>query len=400
MENNEKIQDLLERGVENVIPSREELEKLLLSGKKLNIYFGIDPTGTRVHLGHAVGLRKLQKLVELGHKVTFLIGDFTAKIGDTSDKESERPVLTDEQIKENFAEYRKQAEKILDFSKVEIKYNSEWLSKLNFADILELAGYFSLNDFIGRELIRKRLDGGKRVSLPETLYPLMQGYDSYQLDTDIQLGGTDQTFNMQAGRTLNKAMRKKESFIIANGFLPGTDGRKMSKTWDNAIWLNDSPEEIYGKVMSISDEVMREYWIYGTDVSLSEIEEKMKRIEKGENPMVVKKELAAQIVKELWGGAAVKDAEANFQAKIVKKVGGEDVRTIEFTTDALIAEDLPGQLLEWGLVSSKNEGRRLLSQGAVYINGQRVSPDALKFDLKEGENLLRVGRRRYVKLER
>ncbi|MBU1457162.1 tyrosine--tRNA ligase, partial [Patescibacteria group bacterium] len=273
MNDKDKIKDLIERCVENVIPSKKELGELLLSGKKLNIYFGIDPTGIKIHLGHAMPLRKLQLLSDLGHKVTFLIGDFTATIGDTSDKEGERPVLTREEIEKNFATYKKQAEKVLDFTNIEVKFNSEWLKKLTFGEVLFLAGHFSVNDFVSRELIRKRLDEGKRVSLPEVLYPLMQGYDSYHLNTDIQLGGTDQTFNMQAGRKLNKVLGKKESFIIANGFLLGTDGRKMSKTWGNAIWLDDKPEEIYGKVMSIKDELIIEYFKFGTSVSLGEIDE-------------------------------------------------------------------------------------------------------------------------------
>ncbi|MEK7451065.1 MAG: tyrosine--tRNA ligase, partial [Patescibacteria group bacterium] len=230
----DKIDELLTRGVANIIPSKEELRKVLSSNKKLNVYLGIDPTATRIHLGHAVVLRKLEEFAKLGHNVTFLIGDFTALIGDTSDKDTERPVLTSEQIQENFKTYKKQAEKILDFSKVTIRYNSEWLNKLSFPEIIKLAQQFSFGDFGSRELIRKRIDAGKRVGMHEGLYPAMQGYDSYFLNTDIQIGGTDQTFNMQAGRTLQKNWRNKESFIIATEFLMGTDGRKMSKTWGNA----------------------------------------------------------------------------------------------------------------------------------------------------------------------
>ena len=294
----ELIESFLTRGVKNIIPSRKELEDLLYSDKKLNVYLGIDPTATRIHLGHAFPLRKLQILADLGHHVTFLIGDFTAKVGDTSDKETERPVLTDEQIMINFETYKRQAEKFLDFSQVELHHNSEWLSKLTFGDVLELTGHFSLNDFISRELIKKRLTEGKRVSLPEVLYPIMQGYDSYFMDTDIQLGGTDQTFNMQAGRTLNKDKRGKESFIMANGFLPGTDGRKMSKTWGNAIWIEDSPEEVYGKVMSVSDDVILTYYEMGTNIGKEVIDEAKKRLEGGENPMMLKRELAKIIVSD------------------------------------------------------------------------------------------------------
>ena len=247
------IDDILTRGVANIIPSKKELEKALKSNKKLNIYLGIDPTATRIHLGHAFPLRKLQKLSELGHHVAFIIGDFTARVGDTSDKEGERPVLTPKEIKANFSTYKKQAEKFLDFSKIDIRYNSEWLSKLTLTEVIELLKHFSVGDFISRELIRKRIDSGKRVALQEMIYPVMQGYDSLHLKTDLQLGGTDQTFNMQAGRTLIKNIDKRPSFVLTNNFLTGTDGRKMSKSWGNAIWIEDKPKNVYGKIMSISD---------------------------------------------------------------------------------------------------------------------------------------------------
>jgi tyrosyl-tRNA synthetase len=252
------IDEILTRGVENIIPDKNKLRVLLESGKKLNIYLGIDPTATNIHVGHAVPLRKLQKFAELGHNVTFLIGDFTALIGDTSDKDSERPHLTREQIESNFQTYKRQAEKILDFDKITVKHNSDWLSKLSYAQIIELMQHFSAGEFFSRELIKKRLTEGKHVGLHEIMYPVMQGYDSYIMDTDIQLGGTDQTFNMQAGRILQKDIRNKESFIIANGFLMGTDGRKMSKTWNNAIWLTDEPNDMFGKVMSLKDELIIE----------------------------------------------------------------------------------------------------------------------------------------------
>src|SRR3989338_8819835 len=261
----DSIDELLSRGVENIIPNKEKLRALLASGKKLNIYLGIDPTATQIHIGHAVPLRKLNAFAKLGHNVTFLIGDFTALIGDTSDKDTERPVLTIEQIEANFQTYKKQAEKILDFSNVTVRFNSEWLKDLKFAEIVKLCQHFSAGDFLGRELIKKRLSEGKKVGLHELLYPVMQGYDSYFMDTDIQLGGTDQTFNMQAGRTLQKDLRGKESFILSNEFLTGTDGRKMSKTWGNAIWLDDSPNDMFGKVMSIKDELIIEYFTLGTE---------------------------------------------------------------------------------------------------------------------------------------
>ena len=403
----QRVDKFLTRGVENIIPDKGELRKLLLSGKVLNVYLGIDPTATKIHLGHAFPLRKLQILAELGHKVTFLIGDFTAKIGDTSDKETERPILTDEQIEENFQTYKRQAEKFLDFSKVSVHHNSEWLSKLNFADVLKLTANFSLNDFISRELIKKRLTEGKRVSLPETLYPIMQGYDSYSMDTDIQLGGTDQTFNMQAGRTLIKNLKNKESFIVANGFLPGTDGRKMSKTWGNAIWLEDSPEEIYGKVMSISDDVILSYFMMGTNADLEMIEDAKKRLENGENPMNVKKELAKIIVKELHNDEAVSLAEEYFRKTVVEKEAGEDAPTYETTERELgVVQDIDGQnslaniTVGLGLVGSKSEFKRLFDEGAIYLNEKRIEKNWEKIEISEGENVIRIGKRKYLKIVR
>ena len=265
------IEELLTRGVENIIPNKEKLRELLGRGKKLNVYLGIDPTATQIHLGNAVPLRKLQRFADLGNHVTFLIGDFTALIGDTSDKDAERTVLTSEQIEQNFQTYKAQAQKLLDFSKITVRFNSEWLSKLTHAEIIKLMQHFSAGDFFNRELIKKRLSESKHVGLHEIMYPVMQGYDSYFLDTDIQLGGTDQTFNMQAGRILQKDLRRKESFIIANGFLTGTDGRKMSKTWNNAIWLTDEPNDMFGKIMSLKDDLIMEYFKLATNISMEQI---------------------------------------------------------------------------------------------------------------------------------
>jgi tyrosyl-tRNA synthetase len=395
MNDKDKINDLVERCVENVIPSGEKLKELLLSDKKLNIYLGIDPTGIKIHLGHAVALRKLQLLSELGHKVTFLIGDFTATIGDTSDKESERPVLTREEIEKNFATYKKQAEKVLDFTNIEVKFNSEWLSKLTFGDVLFLAGNFSVNDFTSRELVRKRLDEGKRVSLPETLYPLMQGYDSYHLDTDIQLGGTDQTFNMQAGRKLLKALSKKESFIIANGFLPGTDGRKMSKTWGNAIWLDDAPEEIYGKIMSIKDELILEYFEFGTNMPLDEIEEVKRELEKSDNPMEIKKRLAEKIIEELYSKKESVKAGEYFKKTVQQGQAGDDVVVVSVGKKSLDVDELMEIVVNEGLVKSKSQFRRLLEQGAVYVGEKRLVGNEIQL-IKEV--VVRVGKRRYLRL--
>lgn len=394
----EKIEEIISRGVVNIIPGKPELEKLLKSGKKLNVYLGIDPTSTKIHLGHAVALRRLQLLVELGHNVTFLIGDFTALIGDTSDKETERPVLTYEQIEQNFQTYKEQAGRFLDFSKITLVHNGDWLKDLNFAEILKLTRHFSLNDFISRELIKKRLNNGDSVSLPEVIYPIMQGYDSWYLDTDIQLGGTDQVFNMQAGRTLQKDLRGKESFIVENGLLVGTDGRKMSKTWGNGIWLTDSPEEVYGKAMSIADNAIEDFLIKGTSLPMSQVKELMEKITKGENPVVVKRELAKTIVAELCGEEAVEKAVKHFQAAVVNKEAPADSVTVKLFDKSLQIDRLADLIVENKLVESKSEFRRLMEQGGIYLNEVRLEKDSRELSLNDGENVVRVGKRKYMKL--
>lgn len=390
----DKIEELLTRGVANIIPSRELLEKLLRSGKKLNVYLGIDPTATKIHLGNAVPLRKLQQLAELGHNVTFLIGDFTALIGDTSDKDSERPVLTSEQIAENFKTYKKQAEKILDFSKIKVRYNSEWLDKLTSREFIKLAQQFSFGDFAARELIRKRLSSGKHIGLHEGLYPAMQGYDSYYLDTDIQVGGTDQTFNMQAGRVLQKNWRKKESFILANEFLAGTDGRKMSKTWNNAIWLGDTPNDIFAKVMAINDDLIIQYLTLATGVPNEEIEKAKERLEKGENPIKIKRELALEIVGKIHGAEAAQEAQEHFQKTVQHKELPKEIELLNIdASDPLMALDI---LINSKIVSSRSEAKRLIQQNAITIDGKEITDS--NFYFKDGQ-ILKIGKRRIFKVK-
>jgi tyrosyl-tRNA synthetase len=388
MDKVDKVEELLTRGVANIIPGKEELKNVLASGKKLNVYLGIDPTSTKIHLGHAVGLKKLNEFAKTGHNVTLVIGDFTALIGDTSDKDTERPVLTPVEIQENFKTYKKQAEKILDFSKVKVRYNSEWLNKLTFPEIIKLAQQFSFGDFGSRELIKKRLSASKHVGLHEGLYPVAQGYDSYFLDTDIQIGGTDQTFNMQAGRILQKNWRNKDSFIIAVEFLMGTDGRKMSKSWGNAIWLDDQPNDMYAKVMAINDDLIDQYFTLATNIDI----EKLKEIKSNKNPMEVKKELAKIIVTELYSEKGAQDAAENFRKTVQDKEKPTDIikktlsNAVKTTEEALIAS---------GLLNSKSEVKRLIEQGGVTLNGKKItSPEEKIID-----GILGVGKRRFVKIE-
>jgi len=383
----QNIDELLTRGVANIIPGKEELKKLLESGKKLNVYLGIDPTATHIHLGHAVPLRKLQQFADLGHNVTFLIGDFTALIGDASDKDSERPVLTKEQIETNFQTYKKQAGKILDFTKVNIRYNSEWLSKVSLEDTIKLSQNFSFGDFASRELVAKRLKDGKHVGFHEALYPILQGYDSYFMDTDIQVGGTDQTFNMQAGRTLQKNLRKKESFVLANLFLEGTDGRKMSKTWGNAIWLDDTPNDTYAKAMAINDNLIAQYLTLATSLSLNEISKFESEFKKGENPINIKKKLAHQIVEELHDKKSADQAQENFQKIVQNKEIPSEIPTFTPSRGATAAETIS----EWGNISI-SEVKRLTNQGGIEINGQTIGSNQLNQAPTPG-TIIKVGKK-------
>lgn len=391
---NDKIDSVLTRGVANIIPGKEELKKAL-SERKLNIYLGIDPTATRIHLGHAVSLLKLQKFAEGGHNVTFLIGDFTALVGDTSDKESERPILTPEEIKENFKTYKKQAEKILDFSKIKVVHNSEWLSKLTYAEILRLKQQFTLNDFISRELIKKRLADGKSVRLDETEYPIMQGYDSYIMDTDLQIGATDQTFNMQAGRVLQKKLRNKESFVLTTEYLPGTDGRKMSKSWGNAIWLNDNPSDTFAKIMAINDDLIITYYTLATRVSNDEIKAIEERLKSGENPIKVKKELAFIIIAELHSEKAAEEAKDFFEKTVQKREMPEDIPTVELNPEThLAAYEL---LVELGLSTSKSEAKRLIEQGGVYVDEELVATPNQEI-IPQDNMIIKAGKRHFVRI--
>lgn len=377
------IDEVLTRRVTNIIPNKQKLKELLKSDKKLNVYLGIDPTATRIHVGHAVALRKLQEFVELGHNVTFLIGDFTALIGDTSDKDTERPVLTYKEINENFKTYKKQASKILDFKKVKVKFNSTWLSKLKFADIIKLCQEFSFGEFAGRELIKKRLTDKKKVGLHEALYPAMQGYDSYIMDTDIQIGGADQTFNMQAGRVLQSNLRNKESFVLVTSYLTGTDGRKMSKSWGNAIWLSDTADEIYGKTMSLPDDLIVEYFENATNATESKINEVKKALKGGVNPVEVKKELALLLTTEFRSKKEATKAKNNFERSFQK-------HEPEYTLEIKLQKNLADTVAPFTNLKSSSDAKRLIQQGGLTINGDVVTD--LNYKIKKGDKI-KIGKK-------
>ncbi|MFC1730958.1 tyrosine--tRNA ligase [candidate division KSB1 bacterium] len=359
----EKIEEILTRGVSEVV-DKENLKKRLLSGKRLRIKLGIDPTSPDLHIGRAVLLLKLRDFQELGHEIVLIVGDVTGVIGDTSDKESERPLLTQKEVKENAKTYFKQAGKVLDMSLVEKHFNSEWLSKLSYNEIGGHADQFSVADFIARDNIKKRLDTGKRVSLREMLYPLMQGYDSVAIKADVELGGNDQWFNLLAGRKLQARFNQEPQDILTTNLILGTDGRKMSSSWGNTINLTDTPEDMYGKVMSIPDELIISYFIHCTRVTNEHIKEVEDSMKGGSNPRDTKMELAREITTLYYGEKVAQKAEEVF-VKTFQKGDMSDSPAVSVESGTLLKD----VLIKEEIVSSGNEFVRLVESGSISIVG-------------------------------
>ena len=394
LKKHDEITEILERGIEEVIV-RKELEEKLRSGKKIKLYLGFDPTGARLHIGHAIALRKLRDFQRLGHHVIFLIGSFTALIGDTSDKDSPRQPLTSAQIEENFKTYKEQASKILDFSKVELRYNSDWLSKLNFKDVLNLANKFTVQQMIEREMYRRRIAEGKPIGLHEFLYPLMQGYDSVAMDVDLEVGGNDQLFNMLAGRTLQKVLKNREKHVMTVKLLEGTDGRKMSKTYENFINITDPSGEQYGKLMSINDGLILKYFELCTDVPMSKIAEFAAGMKAGENPRDLKMRLAREIVTIYHDAGAATEAESEF-VKIFQK--HETPTKIEEKKMQKKSYGICELIFEVGLATSKSEARRMVEQGGASIDDQKITDPKQTIELNKKGFVLKVGKRHFLKV--
>lgn len=386
---NVKIEELLSRSVNEVIPSNESLRKLLLSGKKLRIKLGIDPTSPNVHIGRAVTLLKLKDFQDLGHTVVFIIGDATGVVGDTSDKTSERPMLSRAEIEKNLTEYVNQVEKILDKKQLEVRHNSEWLLQLDYAEIGEQANAFSVAEFIARDNIRKRLDEGKRVSLREVLYPLMQGYDSVAVKADVELGGTDQRFNLLAGRTLQEKLGQFPQHVLMTELILGTDGRKMSSSWGNTINLNDAPNDMFGKVMSIPDTLIKEYFVHVTRVPFKDIE-----IITALSPRDAKLALATEIVRMYHSITDAEKARDRFISVFSKgEISEEDAVEVRFTREQSYAD----ALVMAKVVQSKTELRRLISAGAVSSITRTETIDDLN-EVPQDQEILKIGKRRIVKM--
>ena len=393
--NPEKIKKLLTRNVEEVIVEKD-LEKKLSSGKKLRIKLGCDPSRPDLHLGHSIVLRKLKEFQDLGHQIIFIIGDYTGMIGDPSGKSKTRPALSKKEVRKNAESYFEQVGKILDIKKTEIKYNSEWFSKFNMEDVLKLAGKFTVARILERDDFSKRLKSGAEIAVSEMLYPIMQAYDSIVIKADLEIGGTDQKFNMLAGRDLQRKMNLPEQNITTTILLVGLDGKqKMSKSLDNYISITEEPNSMFGKIMSISDEMILCYFKLLTDLEngeLKKIETDLK--DPKTNPRDLKVKLAKEIVAIYHNKKSAKNAEEEFNKIFREKKKPTEIKKYAIRNTQYAIQDL---LVEIKLASSKSEARRLVQQGGVKI-GDVVQDDFSKnIKIKNGM-IVQVGKRRFVKL--
>lgn len=378
---------------------RERLGERLAQKRPLRVKLGMDPSSPDLHLGHTVVLQKLRRFLDLGHVPIFLVGDFTARIGDPSGKKKVRPPLSEAQVKENAATYVEQVSKILDVDRVEIRFNNEWMSEMGPADFVRLCSTVTVARLLERDDFAKRYAGGVPIFTHEFLYPFVQAYDSVALEADVELGGSDQTFNLLMGREVQRAYGQPPQAVITHPLLVGTDGvEKMSKSLGNSIGITDLPEEIYGKVMSVPDAQMGDYF----DVlSAGEWEADRSAFAawgRGEgDPMALKQRLAELIVTRVHGGEAAAGARAHFRKVVQEKGVPDEVPEHRISLDGADALPLLDALVQLELVKSRSEGRRMVDQGAVSVDGERAA-DALR-GLGAGEYLLRVGKRRYAKLE-
>jgi tyrosyl-tRNA synthetase len=387
-----KIDEVLSRGVEDIF-IKEDLKTELLSGKQLRIKLGIDPTSPFIHLGRAITLRKLKAFQDLGHQVVLIIGDFTAKIGDPSDKLEKRPMLTDEQIQSNLKKYLEQIALILDMKNVELRYNSEWLKGMSIPEIGQLLECFTVQQMTKRRNFKKRLDAGEDVFMVEFMYPALQGYDSVAVKSDVEIGGFDQLFNLKAGRTVQKRYGQKEQDIMVLSMLEGTDGRKMSSSWGNIISIIDTPDEMFGKIMSLKDELIIKYFFLTTNLSLEEISNIEASLKSGENPMKLKKMLAKKIISLYHSPKKAAEAEENFSSTFQKKEIPEAMEEIKANEGELLSE----VLVKNKILTSKGEWRRLVAGNAIHDLSKNQT--IVDVDLKIVEDLtLKIGKKRFVKI--
>jgi tyrosyl-tRNA synthetase len=397
---------IISRGTEEIIPLedlRAKLRKSITTGEPLKVKFGVDPTSPDLHLGHAVPLRKMRHFQDLGHEVILLIGDFTAMIGDPSGRSTTRPPLSREEVLKNAETYTEQAFKVLDKERTVLRYNSEWLAPLSLEDILKLTSKFTVARLLERDDFAKRYQNQRPISLHEFLYPVMVAYDSVALECDVEMGGTDQKFNLLAGRELMKEMGLEPQVCLTMPILVGTDGvQKMSKSYSNYVGLTDLPEEMFGKVMSISDELMETYFRLCTDVPEEEIALIKKELKEGEvNPAEVKRRLAREIVQIYHGEAEAERAQSHFDRVFKERKLPENIPECELPPE-LVKPDgtiwIVKLITGLNLASSNSEARRLIEQGGVKLNGETVSSVELEIKPNSGD-VIQVGKRRFAKIK-
>lgn len=378
----ELIEKALTRGVAKILPAKEGLEKLI-SKKKIKLYQGFDPTG-KLHLGHAVGLRKLMQFAELGHEVIFLFGTGTVLVGDPSQRDSKRKKITQAEIEENIKYWKNQANSFVDFSKVKILENGDWLNKLNFQEIINLASKISAIQLFKRKSFQRRLKRGDTVWYHETMYPVLQGYDSVVMDVDLEIGGTDQEFNMLIGRELQKKINKKEKYVLTFPMILGTDGMQMSKSSDNCIWLDDPPEQMYGKLMSIPDSQLDLYIEVLTDLPLN--------LSSKESPLDAKKEMAFEVVKQAHGEDMAAKAGSKFENTYQKRSFPVDAPTVTVAQNT----DLLGTISK-ASGASISQSNRWIQEGAVDVQGNVIyEPD---YNIKSGDEI-KIGKKQFYKVKK
>ncbi len=393
--NPKKIEELLSRGVEEVIV-KKDLEKKLKSGKKLRIKFGVDPSKPDLHLGHTVPLRKLQEFQKLGHQIVFIVGDFTGRIGDPSGRSKIRPQLSIEQVNKNAQTYLEQVKKVIDIKKVEIRRNSEWYDKMKPDDFIRLFTKITLNRILERDDFEKRMKKKMEIYPHETLYPILQAYDSIIINADIEIGGTDQTFNMLTGRTLQKRFDKPQQNVLTISLLVGLDGKeKMSKSLDNYIGISESPQQQYGKIMSIPDGLIIYYFELLTDVLLKEIKKIEKDIKTGKlNPKDAKVRLAKEIVAMYHSKAAAEKAEKEFNRVFAQKKMPSEIKGVKLKVKKINILDL---LVITKLTLSKAEAKRIILQRGVKIDNKVQRDWQEVIDLEQGM-IIQKGKRRFVRV--
>ncbi len=391
----------LKKGTVDLIREEDlkaKLERSAKTGKPLRVKLGLDPTAPDIHLGHTVVIRKLRAFQQLGHTVIFLIGDFTGMIGDPSGKNVTRPPLTREEVNANAETYKQQMFKLLDPEKTELRFNGEWMDKFTAADFVKLCARVTVKQILERDDFEKRLREQTPISLHELLYPLTQGYDSVALEADVELGGTDQKFNLMVGRDLQREYGQEPQIVMTTPLLEGLDGvNKMSKSLNNYIGIDEPPNEMFGKVMSISDELMWRYYELLTDLTGSEISNLRSEIADGKNPRDIKVALAKLIIKDFHSQHAADDAEADFNKRFVKKETPDDIE--EKTLDAGTYR-LAELLVNTGLAASKGEAKRLIEQGGVRVNGEKAVAASDEVTLASGEDaVLQVGKLKFLKVK-